>query len=116
KRLTDIPKELRTSVVFDQARFVRSAIRTLLDEGGIGFLLTSLMVLVFLGSFRATTAACLSIPLSALATFLILSLGGGTLNTMVLGGLALAFSRIIDNSVVVLENIHRHLEHRMEPV
>jgi HAE1 family hydrophobic/amphiphilic exporter-1 len=115
KHLTDIPKQLRTSVVFDQARFVRSAIRTLLDEGGIGLLLTSLMVLLFLGSFRATLAVCLSIPLSALATFLILGLGGGTLNTMVLGGLALAFSRIIDNSVVVLENIHRHLEHRQEP-
>jgi multidrug efflux pump subunit AcrB len=58
---------------------------------------------------------CLSIPLSALATFLILWLGGGTINTMVLGGLALALSRIIDNSVVVLENIYRHLEHGMIP-
>jgi HAE1 family hydrophobic/amphiphilic exporter-1 len=115
KHLTDIPRELQTSVVFDQARFVRSAIRTLLDEGGIGLALTSVMVLIFLGSFRATLAVCLSIPLSALATFLVLGIGNATLNTMVLGGLALAFSRIIDNSVVVLENIHRHLEHRTEP-
>jgi multidrug efflux pump subunit AcrB len=108
--LTDVPKELETSVVFDQARFVRSAIETLLDEGGIGLILTSLMVLLFLGSLRATVAVCLSIPLSALATFLGLWMGGGSVNTMVLGGLALAFSRIIDNSVVVLENIYRHLE------
>jgi len=113
--LTDVPKELKAHVVFDQAQFVRSAIETLLHEGGIGLLLTSLMVLMFLGSFRATVAVCLSIPLSALATFLMLSLTGGSVNTMVLGGLALAFSRIIDNSVVVLENIYRHLEHRMNP-
>jgi multidrug efflux pump subunit AcrB len=113
--LTDIPKELTTQVVFDQAAFVRQAIDTLLHEGGIGLGLTSLLVLLFLGSFRATVAVCLSIPLSALATFLILWLGGGTINTMVLGGLALALSRIIDNSVVVLENIYRHLEHGMIP-
>src|SRR5581483_4589584 len=59
---------------------------------------------------RATLAVFLSIPLSALATFFILSLGGSTVNTMVLGGLALAFSRLIDNSVVVLEYIFRHIE------
>ena len=68
------------------------------------------MILIFLGSMRATVAVFLSIPLSALATFIALSLGDSTINTMVLGGLALAFSRLIDNSVVVLENIFRHLE------
>ena len=68
------------------------------------------MILVFLGSFRATVAVFFSIPLSALATFIALSLGGSSINSMVLGGLALAFSRLIDNSVVVLENIYRHLE------
>ncbi len=68
------------------------------------------MILVFLGSMRATVAVFFSIPLSALATFIALSLGGGSINSMVLGGLALAFSRLIDNSVVVLENIYRHLE------
>src|SRR6202011_5092967 len=61
-------------------------------------------------SLRATAAVFLSIPLSALAAFLAISAGGGTVNTMVLGGLALAFSRLIDNSVIVLENIFRHLE------
>ena len=108
--LFDIPKQLIARVVFDQSVFVKEAIRTLLHEGLIGLLLTSLMILVFLGSVRATTAVFLSIPLSALATFVVLSISGSTVNTMVLGGLALAFSRIIDNSVISLENIYRHLE------
>ncbi|MEA2922720.1 MAG: hypothetical protein QOF07_2685, partial [Bradyrhizobium sp.] len=108
--LFDVPRELITKVTFDQARFVKTAIETLLHEGGLGLFLTSLMILMFLGSMRATVAVFFSIPLSALATFFILSLLGGTINSMVLGGLALAFSRLIDNSVVVLENIYRHLE------
>jgi len=110
KHLVDVPKQLVTNVVFDQSTFVKTAIRTLLDEGALGLFLTSVMILMFLGSMRATAAVLFSIPLSALATFLALSLGGGTVNSMVLGGLALAMSRLIDNSVVVLENIYRHLE------
>jgi multidrug efflux pump subunit AcrB len=109
-KLVDVPKELLSKVVFDQSAFVKTAIETLLHEGGIGLLLTSIMILVFLGSMRATVAVFFSIPLSALAAFICLSLGGGSINSMVLGGLALAFSRLIDNSVVVLENIYRHLE------
>ncbi len=115
KHLVDVPDALRTDVVFDQSKFVKSAIETLIHEGGIGLLLTSLMILLFLGSFRATVAVFFSIPISALATFMALSLGGSTINSMVLGGLALAFSRLIDNSVVVLENIYRHLEHGETP-
>ncbi len=110
KHLVDIPKQLITKVVFDQSIFVKTAISNLIREGSIGLVLTGLMVLLFLGSLRATAAVFLSIPLSALATFLALSAGGGSVNTMVLGGLALAFSRLIDNSVIVLENIFRHLE------
>ena len=108
--LFDVPASLATRVAFDQSRFVKTAIRTLLDEGGIGLFLTSLMILIFLGSMRATIAVFFSIPLSALATFIALQIGGSSVNTMVLGGLALALSRLIDNSVVVLENIYRHLE------
>jgi multidrug efflux pump subunit AcrB len=108
--LPDVPKQLVTKVVFDQSIFVRNAIENLIHEGAIGLLLTGLMILVFLGSMRATVGVFLSIPLSALATFFALALGGGTVNTMILGGLALAFSRLIDNSVVVLENIFRHIE------
>jgi multidrug efflux pump subunit AcrB len=110
RRLVDTPDALRTSVVFDQSEFVKSAIKTLLHEGALGLFLTSLMILVFLGSMRATIAVFFSIPLSALATFMALQIGGSSINTMVLGGLALALSRLIDNSVVVLENIYRHLE------
>jgi multidrug efflux pump subunit AcrB len=115
KHLIDVPKELVTAVVFDQSKFVKTAIETLLDEGSIGLLLTTVMILVFLGSIRATVAVFFSIPLSVLAAFIALSLGGGSVNSMVLGGFALAFSRLIDNSVVVLENIYRHLELGEDP-
>jgi hydrophobic/amphiphilic exporter-1 (mainly G- bacteria), HAE1 family len=108
--LLDIPKQLITRVVFDQSIFVKNAIENLMHEGAIGLLLTGLMILIFLGSMRATLAVFLSIPLSALATFIALSFGDNSINAMILGGLALAFSRLIDNSVVVLENIFRHLE------
>jgi len=108
--LLDVPKSLIPNVVFDQSVFVKTAIANLLDEGAIGLCLTGLMIMIFLGNIRATVAVFLSIPLSALATFLCLSFGDNSINSMVLGGLALAFSRLIDNSVVVLENIFRHLE------
>lgn len=110
KELVDVPASLVASVEFDQSRFIKTAIQTLLEEGGLGLLLTSLMILIFLGSLRATVAVFFSIPLSILATFITLQLGGSSLNSMVLGGFALALSRLIDNSVVVLENIYRHLE------
>lgn len=110
QHLFDVPKSLITRVVFDQSVFVKQAIETLLHEGAIGLLLTSIMILVFLGSMRATVAVFFSIPLSALAALIALSIGGSSVNSMLLGGLALAFSRLIDNSVVVLENIYRHLE------
>jgi hydrophobic/amphiphilic exporter-1 (mainly G- bacteria), HAE1 family len=110
KHLYDIPKQLQTSLVFDQSVYVKEAIDTVLHEGFLGLILTSIMILIFLGSFRATSAVLLSIPLSALAAFVVLALLGGTINTMILGGMALAFSRVIDNSVISLENIYRHLE------
>src|SRR6202158_1784561 len=110
QHLVDIPKQLVTRVVFDQSVFVKTAIKNLISEGAIGLVLTGLMILLFLGSMRATAAVFLSIPLSALAAFLAINASGGTVNTMVLGGLALVFSRLIDNSVIVLENIFRHIE------
>ena len=114
-QLFDVPKQLEANVVFDQSVFVKEAIQTLLDEGTIGLVLTSLMILIFLGSLRATLAVFLSIPLSAVATFVVLYMMGSTINTMILGGLALAFSRVIDNSVIALENIYRHLEMGASP-
>lgn len=114
-RLVDVPDSLRTAVVFDQSIFVKVALNNLLKEGGIGLLLTGLMILLFLGSPRATFAVLLSIPLSALTCFLVMNGMGGSINTMLLGGLALAFSRLIDDSVVVLENIFRFMENGVAP-
>ena len=108
--LLDVPKNLVTTVVFDQSQYVKKAVANVLREGGIGLVLTALMILVFLGSLRGTISVLLSIPISCLAAFLLLNATGSTINTMVLGGLALVLSRLIDNSVVVLENIFRHLE------
>jgi len=108
--LFDIPKPMVANLVFDQSVYVKEAIATVLHEGLLGLALTSIMILLFLGSFRATSAVLLSIPLSALTAFVVLYLMGSTVNTMILGGLALAFSRVIDNSVISLENIYRHLE------
>jgi HAE1 family hydrophobic/amphiphilic exporter-1 len=114
--LYDIPKQMSANVVFDQSVYVKEALKTVLHEGIIGLALTSLMILIFLGSVRATTAVLLSIPLSALATFVVLYMWGSTVNTMILAGLALAFSRVIDNSVISLENIYRHLEMGVKPM
>jgi HAE1 family hydrophobic/amphiphilic exporter-1 len=108
--LLDVPAQLSTNVVFDQSLFVKRAIETLLHEGAIGLALTGVMVMVFLGSFRATLGVFLSIPLSALAAIIALYMGGGSINTMILAGFALVFSRLIDNAVIVLENIFRHIE------
>jgi multidrug efflux pump subunit AcrB len=110
KHLLDIPQELKTAVVFDQSVFVKIAVKNVINEGTIGLCLTALMILLFLGNFRATISVLLSIPISCLAAFIALNLGASTINTMVLGGIALALSRLIDNSVVVLENIFRHME------
>jgi len=109
-KLVDVPKALTTRVVFDQSLYVKRAIENLLHEGGLGLILTALMVLIFLGSMRATVAVFLSIPLSALAALIGLYFGGTSINSMILAGLALVFSRLIDNAVIVLENIFRHLE------
>jgi HAE1 family hydrophobic/amphiphilic exporter-1 len=110
EKLVDIPQQLVTNVVFDQSQFVKNAIETLADEGSIGLVLTGVMVLVFLGSMRATIGVFLAIPMSVLAAIIMLYFGGSSINTMILAGFALVFSRLIDNAVIVLENIFRHLE------
>jgi len=114
--LLDIPQQLKTAVVFDQSVFVKTAIKNVISEGSIGLCLTGIMILLFLGNVRATAAVLLSIPISCIATFLILKAFGDSINTMVLGGMALVLSRLIDNSVVVLENIFRHFEMGEDPV
>ena len=113
--LRDIPSQLKTHVEFDQSLFVKKAISTVMKEGGAGLVLTGVMILIFLGSPRATFAVFLSIPLSVMATLFLLNSFDKGIDSMLLSGLALAFSRLIDNSVVVLENIFRHLELGEEP-
>src|SRR6201996_8124976 len=115
KRLVDIPPSLKTTVVFDQSLFVKGAIRNLMKEALIGLVLTSLMILLFLGNGRATAASLLSIPMSLLLCMLVRNAFGGTINTMLLGGMALVLSRLIDDSVVVLENIVRYMEEGAPP-
>jgi hydrophobic/amphiphilic exporter-1 (mainly G- bacteria), HAE1 family len=115
EHLFNLPKQLVTSIVFDQSVFVKEAIDTVLHEGATGLVLIGVIILVFLGSGRATGAVLLSIPISTMAAFVILSLLGSNINTMILAGLALAFSRVIDNSVISLENIYRHLEMGSSP-
>ena len=115
-KLVDIPESLHTAVVFDQSIFVKMAISNVSREAGIGLLLTGIMILVFLGSWRATIAVLLSVPLSMVVCLLITNYMGGSINTMILGGLALVFSRLIDNGVIVLENIFRHMESGASPL
>ncbi len=110
KHLVDVPAALRVAVVFDQSLFVKLAIGNVSREATIGLVLTGVMILIFLGSPRATVAVLLAVPLSMLVCLLLTNAMGGSINTMLLGGLALVFSRLIDNGVIVLENIFRHME------
>ncbi len=117
KHLFDVPPSLVNSVVFDQSQFVKTAIQTLLHEGGIGLFLTSLDDSDFSRAACGRRSPCSSrFRCRRWRRSSALQIGGSSMNTMVLGGLALALSRLIDNSVVVLENIYRHLELGEPPV
>jgi multidrug efflux pump subunit AcrB len=115
KHLVDVPPSLKAAVVFDQSVFVKGAIKNLVKETFIGLVLTGLMILLFLGSPRAAGASLLSIPMAILLCLLVINAFGGSINTMLLAGIALVLSRLIDNSVVVLENIIRFMEEGAPP-
>jgi multidrug efflux pump subunit AcrB len=106
---------LNLDVVADQSVFVRTAIRNLTFEGILGAVLASLMVLIFIGSFRSTLIIALAIPLSVLAAITGLYFTGSTLNAMTLGGLALVMGRLVDDPIIVIENTFRHLEMGKSP-
>ncbi|HUY17956.1 MAG TPA: efflux RND transporter permease subunit [Candidatus Binataceae bacterium] len=110
-----LPPGMKLKTIFDQSVYIRDAIASLEHEAVSGSVLASLMILIFLGSFRSTIAIFLSIPLSILAGVFGLYINGSTINIMTLGGFALAIGRLIDNSVIVLENINRHLAEGKEP-
>ena len=105
-----LPEALKIGFIGDQSVFVRGAIEGVAVEGVIAALLTSVMILLFLGSWRSTVIIAVSIPLSVLGAIIMLSAIGETLNIMTLGGLALAVGILVDDATVTIENINYHLE------
>ena len=105
-----LPDALKVGFIGDQSVFVRGAITGVAVEGVIAALLTSVMILLFLGSWRSTIIIAVSIPLSVLGAIVMLSAIGETLNIMTLGGLALAVGILVDDATVTIENINWHLE------
>jgi multidrug efflux pump subunit AcrB len=110
-----VPDDVEVSLVFDQAQYVRDALSNLFVEGILGAVLASLVVLLFLGSLRSTAIVALSIPASVAFGFVGLYYAGETLNIMTLGGLALVLGRIVDDSIVDVENTVRHLHMGKSP-
>ena len=104
------PPGMKIELLFDQSVFVSNAIDSVLREGAIAAGLTALMILVFLGSWRSTVVVMVSIPLSILTSVAVLGALGETINTMTLGGLALAVGILVDDSTVTIENTHRLLD------
>jgi multidrug efflux pump subunit AcrB len=114
-KVTGLPAGMKLHAIFDQSTYIRAAIESLEHEAGSAAVLASVVILLFLGSFQSTFAIFLSIPLSILAAAFGMFLGGSTINVMTLGGFALAIGRLVDNSVVVLENVNRHLAEGKSP-
>ncbi len=104
-----LPKSVNLNVVLDQSTYVRHSINGLMKEGIIGLVLVSLALFLFLGNLRSTFIVALSIPLSVMFAFIGLYFTGDTINSMTLGGIALAIGLLVDDSIVVLENIDKHL-------
>ncbi|EFI51779.1 efflux RND transporter permease subunit [Afipia sp. 1NLS2] len=109
-----LPETLKIGLVGDQSIFVRGAISGVAKEGILAAILTSIMILLFLGSWRSTVIIAISIPLSVMGAIICLSLIGETLNIMTLGGLALAVGILVDDATVTIENINYHLEQGKE--
>ena len=105
-----LPDDVKISYEFDQSVFVVNAVKSLMTEGGLGALLTGLMVLLFLRDLRSSLVVVITIPVSILIGVLLLSLFGQTINIMTLSGLALAIGILVDQATVTIENIHQHLE------
>ncbi len=104
-----LPPEIKLDLLFDQSEFVQAAVTGVLKEGALAAGLTALMILLFLGSWRSTLIVATSIPLSILASVVVLWALGQSLNTMTLGGMALAVGILVDDATVEIENIHRNV-------
>ncbi|MDB5209761.1 MAG: efflux transporter permease subunit, partial [Sediminibacterium sp.] len=105
-----IPDDIKVSYEFDQSGYVMSALKNVLFEGGLGAILTGLVVLLFLGDRRSALIVVMTIPLALLTSATMLYLFGQTINIMTLGGLALSVGILVDEATVTVENIHRHME------
>jgi CzcA family heavy metal efflux pump len=105
-----VPSQLKMTPLSDQSVFVRGAVQGVIREAIIAAGLTAVMILIFLGSWRSTLIIAVSIPLSILTSIIVLGLIGETINTMTLGGLALAVGILVDDATVTIENIERFLE------
>lgn len=105
-----MPDDVQLNVIFDQSSYVRNAIAGLTTAGLGGLILVVIVLILFLGNFRSALIVSLSLPLSVLFAFLVLSFTGQAINSITLGGIALVLGLLVDNSIVVLENIDRHLK------
>ncbi|MDQ7823690.1 MAG: efflux RND transporter permease subunit [Candidatus Eremiobacteraeota bacterium] len=111
-----LPAGTKLEIAFDQSRFIRYAIDNTQAVAVEGGLLAVLIIFLFLSSGRSTIIIAISIPISIIATFVLMHFKGMTINVITLGGLTLGIGRIVDDSIVVLENIHRHIERGLPPM
>ncbi|MGC0270992.1 efflux RND transporter permease subunit [Glutamicibacter soli] len=107
----ELGSNAKITTIFDQAPFIESSIESLTTEGALGLGFAVLVILVFLFSIRSTLVTAISIPLSLMVTFIGMNAGGYTLNMLTLGALTISIGRVVDDSIVVIENIKRHLAH-----
>lgn len=105
-----MPDDVALNVIFDQSTYVRNAISGLSNAGLGGLVLVIIVLILFLGNFRSALIVSISLPLSVLFAFVVLSITGQAINSITLGGIALVLGLLVDNSIVVLENIDRHLK------
>ncbi len=105
-----MPEDVNLNVIFDQSSYVKSAISSLVFSGISGLILVILVLFLFLGNYRSAFIVSLSLPLSIMTAFIVLSITGQAVNSITLGGIALVLGLLVDNSIVVLENIDRHLQ------
>lgn len=110
-----LPKAVNLDVVLDQSIYVRNSIKGLVKEGIIGLVLVSFALLLFLGNYRATFIVAINIPLSVMFALIGLFFTGNTINIMTLGGIALVIGLLVDSSIVVIENIEKHLKTGQAP-
>jgi CzcA family heavy metal efflux pump len=108
KHLKNVPPNVKASTAFDQSQYIKDSISGLMREGALGALLAVLVIILFIRNLRSTIIIFTAIPLSILVTFIFFRFSGTTINIMTLGGLALGVGRLVDDSIVELENISRH--------